>query len=463
MTSTSWRVVSYYLSRMFLLMSLTSIAPLIVSILLAEKPLFILLVFAVSIALYALSWILSRVSTYGEIDIVSAMVVSAITFIVAGISASIPIMVYDEPINALFEGISAITTTGLSCLRPEALSPGVHFLRAYYQWIGGLGIALITISFFISPGTPAYNIYAVHLGREKLKPLSYNAVRLILKIYITLTIIYLLVYLALGFPLLDGIINSLTTISTGGFSTIPIFSSTGTLLVVSMLMLISAQPIALYYYFYKGRLKEILREPQLRSFITIILLSTMVVTLIEGIPVTKAFFQTVSALSTTGYTSLDNNLLTDSSKLILSILMIIGAGFGSTGGGIKQLRIIIIGKSIINQLAKPLLPRRAVTTIRIAGKPVEKDEVMWAYMLLIAYLVVLLVSTLIFTIYGYNLSNSLFETSSALATTGLSIGLSGPALEAPLKIVLMIDMLFGRVEIIPYIYLLIAPWRRTVR
>ena len=162
-------------------------------------------------------------------------------------------------------------------------------------------------------------------------------------------------------------------------------------------------------------------------------------------------FQTVSALSTTGYTSVNNELLSDASKLLLSTIMILGAGFGSTGGGIKQLRIVIISKTIIYYIKKQLLPKDAVLSLKISGKQISWDEVLFSFILLAIYAMVLLVSTIIITAQGYSLQDSLFESASALATTGLSTGLSSHTLPLLAKIVLIIDMWFGRVEIIPYL------------
>ncbi len=453
-----FRVFSYYYARITMLLAITSLIPGFVSMVLGEDILFIALCFISSLLLFSISWITDRYGTPGEIGLVDASALTALSFLTAGIAASIPIMIYDEPLNALFEGVSAITTTGLSSLHSYALTPGVHFLRSFYQWIGGLSIALLTITILVQPGSSAYNIYIVHMGKMKPKPLSSSAIKLILKIYIVLTVFFILLYMFIGQDPFTSVINALTTVSTGGFSTMNYFGGLN-LYIALILMFVSAQPILIYYYVFKNRRLLHRLDVQMISFITITIIAGILLYISSNISIGEAFFQTVSALSTTGYTSINNNILGDHAKLLLSVLMIIGAGLGSTGGGLKQLRLIILFKSIGNALRKPLLPRKTITMVKVRGVNVSSDEVEWTYMLLTLYIMVLIVSTWIFTLYGYSLVDSLFESSSALATTGLSIGLSGPGLENPLKIVLIIDMLLGRVEIIPYIYLVTYVWR----
>ncbi len=458
----SWRIIGYYFKLVLYFMSISIIPPFIAAIILSEKPLFILAIGLEGLLLFLTCKLLSRITSPGDIGFTEALVLTALTFLLGGFVAGIPIIVYDEPINALFEGISAITTTGLSSLNQNSLTPGVHFLRSYYQWIGGLGIALLTVSFLVSPGSAAYNIYAAHLGKTKIKPLSLSTVRVLLKIYIILTIAYLILYIASGLNVFDALINSLTTISTGGFSTITLFDSPKLMIVGFIGMFISAQPLIMYYYLYRGNLKRILNEKQLYSFTIILLSGFLALTLVDHKGIIQSLFQAVSALSTTGYSALNNNSLSDSSKLILSILMITGASLGSTGGGLKQLRIIILFKTLLHNIKTRLYPPKTVRPLKINNTLIDSSTIISILSLTTLYIIVLLFSTWIFTIHGYTLSNSLFESSSALATTGLSTGITGPRLSCDLKIVLMIDMLLGRVEIIPYIYLIIYPLRDRI-
>jgi trk system potassium uptake protein TrkH len=280
---------------------------------------------------------------------------------------------------------------------------------------------------------------------------------MILKIYVVLTIIYFIIYIVVGLDLFTAIVNSMTTVSTGGFSTISVFKNPIQQAATLILMFSSAQPLILYYYLYKGMTKRILRESQLISFTIVSVTGIILLVIVEGLNPLSSAFQVVSALSTTGYTSLNNRDLSSFGKLVLSILMIIGAGYGSTGGGIKQLRLIIILKHLYVSLKRRLLPSNTILNIKVSGRKIDPSELSQVFTLILLYIIVLVVSVLVFTAFGYSLADSLFESSSALATTGLSVGISGPALHPLLKLLLMIDMLMGRVEIIPFIYLVIVP------
>ncbi len=454
--SIDWRGIAYYLSSVLYFFGYAHVVPLLASIILGENPDFSILIIVDMFLLFGLAWLLKRVSVPSEISIGEALIVMALTFIIPGFTGALPILAYGVSfIDALFEGVSAITTTGLSVLPGYALTSGVHFLRSFYQWLGGIGIALMIVSFMVSPGTAAFNLYAAHLGRFRIKPLSRETIKIILEIYVALTIIFMVSYWAGGMTLYDAIINSLTTVSTGGFSRFSIFTSIPMFLAI-IFMYLSAQPLAMYFFFLKKKPRSMIIDIQLIQFTLFMIICTLIFYFLTNAPVQQSLFQVVSALSTTGYTSLDNSLLPDSAKYLLSILMIIGAGFGSTGGGLKQLRIYILLRSLIHSINKQLLPRKAVLPLKIRNETVAPEEINWVYILFSLYVIVLVVSVLLFVSYGYPLSDSLFESSSALATTGLSVGLSSSSLNPILKLVLIIDMWFGRVEIAPFFLLFLA-------
>jgi len=445
----SWNNIRFYLGTILYIIGFAQIVPVITSIVLGESLIFILLLVSTMLTTIFIAYIIKRNSRYSEVNILEAFTIMVLAFLIPGFTCAIPILAYNVNfIDALFEGVSAITTTGLSALPPHALTPGVHFLRAYYQWLGGFSIAMLVLLFLATPGSAAYSIYMAHLGRFKVTPLSVSTVKAFLKIYVILTLIFAFIYLASGLSFFDSIINALTTISTGGFSTISTFKQNA-MYAGLILMFISAQPLAIYYFLYKGEFKRIVRDPQLLLFTTVLLTTFLISlpTLHTGL--IEYLFQLTSALSTTGYSALNNSTLPDSNKYILSILMIIGAGFGSTGGGLKQLRLYIILKSIIHSIQRTTIPSKAVSYIRVGDKTLSESDILWAYTLFSLYIIVLSISVFIFLLHGYSFPDSLFETSSALATTGLSVGLSSHTLQFIPKVVLIIDMFLGRIEIIP--------------
>ncbi len=440
----------HYVGNVLIVLSIANIVPTVFALLFEESLAFKLLMVFETIIIYVIGYMLSRQYQPGSVGLVEAMTIMVFAFLLPPFMMLFPLLTKGvDLIDALFEGVSSITTTGLSCLPPSAMDPTVDFLRSYYQWIGGLGIAFFTLTVLVPPGSAAYNIYLAHLGKIRISPLSRKNVIEILKIYSVLTFSAFITYLVLGMNIYSAVINALTTVSTGGFSTYAIFPS-NLLPIVTLFMFISAQPLVTYYMLLKYRRGRIF-SPQLVSFTIGVLIGSILLSMASGIPLMKSIFETVSAASTTGYTALNLADSNDLTRFVLVILMLSGACLGSTGGGIKQLRIIILVKSFVRHIKRTLAPRGTILPIKVSGEIIQDDDIKLAYNLLFVYLLVLVVSTLIFMMYGYSLSSSLFETASALATTGLSVGVSSWQLAVPLKIVLIIDMWLGRVEIIPFI------------
>lgn len=458
-----WRVLSLYLGNMLLFVGVAHIVPIMVSLLVHEKPMFTLALISIMFFSMALGHYLRKISIPGEIGVVDAYYVMLLSFLIPGLLFALPAMANGiDPLNAVFEGISAITTTGLSSILAEKITLGIHFLRSYYQWLGGIGITLFVLSFMLTPGTAAYSIYVAHLGRYKISPLSITTIRIVVTVYTVLTALFTIVYLLSGIPAVDAVTNAMTTISTGGFSRITFFQGSY-LYAVLPLMFISAQPIAIYYFFLRGSRKRITHDPQLVSFTMLVITGFLLLAISVREVGLELLFQVISALSTTGYAAVDNSTLPDSAKFVLALLMIIGAGFGSSGGGLKQLRLILLFKALALRIKKSLLPPDAVVAVHFDDKRIGEDELSMVYLLVLVYIIALAVSTYIIALYGCSLADSFFEASSALTTTGLSTGITNPTLDPVPKIVLIIDMLLGRIEIVPFIIVvsdIVYRWRK---
>ncbi len=399
-------------------------------------------------------YVLSRVFPSGELDYREAAIAAALIFIIPGFALAPAFMLAGYSfLDGLFEAVSGITTTGLSMYSVGELPYTLHFARALYQWMGGLGIAVFTLTLLIRPGTAAHMLYAAHFGREKLRPTAASTARLIASIYIGFTVADILIYLALGDTLFGAVVHSFTTVSTGGFSvysSMPFPLSLGTI----VMMFIAAQPIAYTYLLFRHRRpRNLLLDPQLLSMLLFSTAAALIIWGTGGAGLYDSFYAAVSAVTTTGYSTMDLSRIGDAGKYVLSILMILGAAIGSTGGGLKQYRVILVLKEMKRMLVRVMAPGGTVLGIRYRGRKVAPEEVSWAYFLTALYLVVLTVSTLAFLVYGYSLADSLFEASSALATTGLSVGISSRSLPWLLKVVLIMDMWMGRVEIVPVLIL----------
>lgn len=384
-----------------------------------------------------------------------AMAVAALTFIYPAILLGTEIWCLGYPaIDSLFEGVSAITTTGLSTFSPDEIPMSVHFARALYQWVGGIGFAVFVILFLTKPGTAAHRLLSVHIS-DKVSPTARKSVMMLTTIYAGITAASASLYLLSGEPPFDALIHALTTASTGGFSTHTLLPP-GMVPAAIVMMSVSAQSYATYYRALRRRsVSVLLGDYQLVSFVAITAVSALVLLISGwGISVNDALLVASSAASTTGYSSVDISGASDSAKLLVSVVMLVGASLGSTGGGFKQLRLIIVLKGLKRSVLRHLLPKHAVKPVRLGGQALDEEEIGFAMALVLIYVIIVLVSTMAFTLYGYGLADSLFEASSALATTGLSAGLTSPTLPGLLKAVLMVDMMLGRLEVFPYLALL---------
>lgn len=383
-----------------------------------------------------------------------AMAVAALTFIYPALLLGAEIWALGYPaIDSFFEGVSAITTTGLTTFSPDEIPPSVHFARSLYQWVGGIGFAVFVILFLTRPGTAAHRLLTVHIS-DKVSPTARKSVMLLTGIYVGITAVSGLLYLLSGEPPYDALIHALTTASTGGFSTHPSLPP-GVVPAATVMMVISAQSYATYYRTLIKRDPTVLmRDYQLLSFATV-MIATVLILLASGWGISPgdAFLVASSAASTTGYSSVDISRSPDSAKFLLSAVMLVGASLGSTGGGFKQLRLIIVVKGLKRSILRHLLPKHVVKPVGLGGQVIDEEEIGFAMTLVLVYIIIVFASTLTFTLHGYSLSDSLFETSSALATTGLSAGLTSPNLPGALKLVLMVDMVLGRLEVFPYLAL----------
>ncbi len=384
-----------------------------------------------------------------------AMAVAALTFLYPAILLGTEIWALGCPaLDSFFAGVSAITTTGLTTFSPDAIPPSVHFARSLYQWVGGIGFAVFVILFLTKPGTAAHRLLTVHIS-DKVSPTARRSVMLLTGIYTAITVASGMLYLLSGEAPYDALIHALTTASTGGFSTYPLLPP-GMVPAAIVMMCVSAQSYATYYRALARRSIAVLgRDYQLLSFVVMMLASALILLASGwGISAWDAFLVASSAASTTGYSSVDVSASPDSAKFLISAVMLVGASLGSTGGGFKQLRLIIVLKGLKRSILRHLLPKHVVKPVMLGGQALDEEEIGFAMTLVLVYIMIVFASTLAFTLFGYSLADSLFETSSALATTGLSAGLTSPSLPSVLKVVLMADMLLGRLEVFPYLALL---------
>lgn len=458
-------VIGKYLGQLSFVLALLTLVPMFAALYFADFE--IAVHYAVVVALLLLVSLLSRkLPTPGQLQQNEAMVIVALAFILSPLLMSYPMMLSGLPWrDAIFEAISAVTTTGLTTLASVENLPNTFlFSRAWMQWYGGLGIVVLSIALLMGHHIASRRLAEPALG-EELATTARTYARRVLGAYLLLTLLAGVLLSLVGLKPFTAVTHALSAVSTGGFS--PYDGSLGNLthgsqaLAVVFIGLLGALPLHLYYRLRQHPVLPTLMDVEMRLLLITTLLAALVLTLFlhhNGMPWRDALFhgtvQGVSAQSTSGFSSLPIPSLDNGSKLCLIIAMFIGGGLGSTAGGIKLLRLLILLRLLQLLLQRISMPDHAIMPSKLAQKPLEEGDIQWALMLILLFVTVNIISWLIFVVHGYPPLDALFEVVSATGTVGLSTGITGPGLEPLLRLVLCVDMLLGRLEIVALLVLL---------
>lgn len=419
-------------------------------------------------------WGLARVPAPSDVHANEALVMPALSFVLVPIAYALPLVAAGtSPMDALFESVSGITTTGLSTLGSVAERPrSLLFIRAWQQWVGGLGIVVFALALFVAPGVAARRLGSESLSPEALLHSTGTHARRYLAVYLVLTALGIGVLLATGLGPFDAITHCLAAVSTGGFAShdeslaaFPHWLSRAAVIGVSLLGAIS---FTLYLPRDGWGIRRALRDAELRGLVGLglgVAALLLVFELAAGVRPPGELLRELplvafSAQTTAGFTSLPVSELAPASKLVLIGAMAVGGDLGSTAGGIKLLRLLVLVRVVQAAVRRRSLPPHAVFRITLRGRPVEDAEALAALSLALLFLGVIGLCWLPFVACGYPALDALFEVTSATGTVGLSTGITRPELEAPLKGVLCAAMWLGRLEVLPLLVLLLpATWR----
>jgi trk/ktr system potassium uptake protein len=392
----------------------------------------------------------------------------ALLFISIPLLQSIPIMSYGIPfIDAWFEAVSGVTTTGLSTLDTIENRPiSFLFARGWMQWVGGLGIIVLALALVFQPGIVTQQLGFDANEVDDVVGGTRAHARRVLIAYLLLTLVIVLLLLLAGSKMIDALVHAMAAISTGGFANyddslagIPSVQRG----IVMMGCLAGAISFHLYYRRQFADWNKIFGDVQFLFLIGVIFLITTLLFLTMSFlhtldPIQRgehALWMAISAQTTAGFATLPIQEMGNAALGILSISMFVGGGLGSTAGGIKLLRLLMLLRVFQLYLQRLAASSHARITDRFMGAPLTFGDIQGVIAVIVAYVMTLLVSWLIFLQYGYDPLEALFEVCSALGTAGLSAGLVGSELETSLKVVLIINMLMGRVEAIAIIFLLL--------
>lgn len=372
-------------------------------------------------------------------------------------------------VDAFFETVSGFTTTGASILTDvEAMSKGMLFWRSFTHWIGGMGVLV-----FIMAIIPTVSDRSIHLLRAeapgpvvgKIVPKMKQTARILYIMYIAFTFAEMIFLLLGGMPLFDSIVHAVGTAGTGGFgikgdslaSYSPYIQW-----VVTIFMFIFGVNFNLYYFILIRKFKTAIKNEELLTYLFLIGVSIVAITinitpLYEGISesIRYAAFQVAAIISSTGFATADFNQWPGMSKTILLLLMFIGGCAGSTAGGFKVARVVMLFKSIKRELQKLLHPR-AVSTIRLDGKRVDEKTISSLGVYLAIYALFFCTVVFLLGFDAFDLETNISVAASCVNNIGPGFGAAGPASSYAMfspfsKIILSLTMLLGRLEIFPLI------------
>jgi trk system potassium uptake protein TrkH len=382
-------------------------------------------------------------------------------WIISTILVSLPYLFWGKLnfTQSCFEGVSGLTTTGLSMVDVSQTPKIFLAWRSLTQFVGGAGFAVIMLSSIIGPG--GLGLYYAEGRSEQILPNIVNSTKIIMFIYSFFITSGVIVYTLLGMPFFDAINHSIAALSTGGFSTqvnsIGEYNSFPIELFTILLMLIGTTNFAALYLLFKKKFREFLKIGEIRFGILLILLFPLMMMIIL-LPLYSSLqdslrvgtFEVISAMSTTGFSTVSYINWPESAVFIMIVLMIIGGGTGSTAGGIKQYRIFLLLKSLWWNFQDYISPQRKITQHKI-NKPegiyyIQRKAFVQNVNFISLYMLIYIFGVLILTANGYSLIDSMFEYASCLSTVGLSIGITSPNADGIVLWTEIVGMFLGRLE-----------------
>ena len=406
----------------------------------------------------------------------------SLSWIVLSIMGSLPFLFsgsITSPVNALFETVSGFTTTGASILSDvESLPRCILLWRSFTHWIGGMGVLVFILS--LLPLTGGYHMNLMKAESpgpsvEKLVPKIQSTAKILYSIYMAMTILEIILLLAGGMPLFDSLTTTFGTAGTGGFgikndsiaSYSPYLQN-----VVTVFMILFGINFNFYFLLLMRKPKKALKNEEVRCYLAIIAVTVSIITFnIRGLypSIMEAFqqaaFQVGSIITTTGYATTDFDTWPQVSRTILVILMFVGACAGSTGGGIKVSRFVILLKTVNKELHLFLHPK-AVRKISMDGKVIEHEVVRSINVFMTAYVLIFAFSILLIGFDNHDLITNFTAVTATLNNIGPGLELVGPSqnfslFSNPAKCVLIFDMLAGRLELFPLLLLFVRDtWKK---
>lgn len=386
-------------------------------------------------------------------------------------------------IDCFFETVSGFTTTGSTILIDiETLPYSILYWRSFTHWLGGMGILVFMLAIVPmskNTGSSVYILRAESPGPSvgKLMPRTHQTAKILYGIYMLLTVIEILLLFLGGMPLFDSIVNSFSTAGTGGFATknasIGFYNSAYVEYVITIFMILFGINFNIFYLLFIKDFKNIKKDEELRVYLGIILVAVILITcnitpLYPSISdaFRHAVFQVSSIITTTGFATADFNIWPQTSRFIMILLMVLGASAGSTGGGIKTIRALLLWRYFKRGMLKLIHPN-AVSMIKVNGKIVDQSVIEGIFGYFVAYFIVIVISILLISLEPFDLETIVSSVITCINNTGPGLSIVGPvgnfaAFTDMSKLVLTFNMIIGRLEIFPVLVILMpSTWKKN--
>ncbi|MDY6842764.1 MAG: TrkH family potassium uptake protein [Thermodesulfobacteriota bacterium] len=480
----NYKLILRALSALWIVLSFTMFLPLICSMYYQEGdflPIFLSMIFTFIPGVFI--FLLLRNIEREEMTHREAFAIVSFGWISAGFFGSLPFYFSGLPdgfINCYFEAISGFTTTGATVLtRIEEVPHGILFWRSLTHWLGGMGIILLSIAILPLLGVGGMQLYKAEVPGpipDKLQPRIVETARVLWEVYLLFSVVETLLLLLGGMNLFDALTHTFGTIATGGFSTksasIAYFASPYIDTVIILFMILAGTNFSLHYGALKGNSSVFWKNPEFKLYTGILFASIILVTINLRSGLGNLFtslrlgaFQVTSILTTTGYTTADYEQWPFFSQYIILLLMFVGGCAGSTGGGIKCLRYLILFKQMYAEVYRLIHPR-AVVPIKIGGKIISDEVITSVWGLFTLYSLIIFFSTMILILLGLDPLSSFGSIVATIGNIGPGFGIIGPSgtyltIPGMGKIVLIICMILGRLEIYTLVIMLIPEfWKK---
>jgi len=479
----NYKIILKVLGYLLLIIAFGMIAPLIISAINKQKD---LIPFAISISLTTLTgFILTKIPvTKKKIKAKEGLAIVTLGWIFASLFGALPFILSGSIpsfVDAFFETVSGFTTTGATIITDiEVLPKGILFWRSFTHWIGGMGILVVAVAILPMMGAGGFHVFKAESPgpiADKIVPRIKDTAKILYISYIIISLAEFILLLLGGMSPFDSAVHTFGTLGTGGFSTrnasIGAFNNSYIFIVISIFMIMSGANFSLYYDLYKGKWRDVIKNSELKLYLSIIAISVLAITinmnshlyhnLFESFK--HSLFQVSSIITTTGYTTFDYEQWTTFSKGILFMLMFVGGSAGSTGGSIKVIRILALIKLIKRELTKILHPR-AIVSVKFGDKPVSENTLLNISSFFMLYMMIFIIGSILISLEGIGFMGATSSVAATLGNIGPGFGFVGPThtyadFSAFSKLLLSFFMLLGRLELFTVIALLTPKFWRT--